>query len=423
MNIKKKTLQNGLRIISVPMKDNATTTVLVLVEAGSKYESKKEDGISHFLEHVCFKGTLNRPTSLDILHELDSLGAQTNAFTGHEFTGYYAKAHFKHTDKLLEIISDVYLNSNFPEKEIQKEKGVILDEMNMYQDLPQREIYYIFTKLLYGDQPAGRTILGDKKVILSTKRKDFINYRKKHYVAKSTLVVVAGGIDEKKIEKKIEALFKGISEGPKGKKLKVVEKQTSPKVSLKRKKTGQAHIALGVRTFSIFDKRMPTLEVLNAILGQGMSSRLFQKIREGMGVGYYVRSSVDDFTDHGFLATYTGVETKRVEEVVKAILEEYQNFKNEEVSDKEIAKAKEYIIGNMAMNLEGSDEVAEFCGVQEILKKKINIPKDVEKKIREVTASDIMKVAKDVFKKENLNLVIIGDLKSASRLESLLKNF
>ncbi len=419
----KKTLSNGLRVILVPMKESVTTTVMVMVEAGSKYESKRENGISHFLEHVCFKGTTNRPSSMDILHEIESKGAQTNAFTGHEFTGYYAKAHPKHTNNLLEIISDIYLNSNFPEKEIQKEKGVILDEMNMYEDLPQRQIYDVFTKLLYGDQPAGRTILGEKNVIRSIKRQDFFNYRKKHYVAKSTIVVVSGNFDEKKVLKKISEFFKNISNGSKDKKAKVVESQNAPKVFVKNKKTGQAHIALGVRTFGTKDKRNTTLMVLNTILGQGMSSRLFQKIREGMGVGYYVRSSADDFTDHGFLATYTGVENSRAEEVVKAILEEYKKLKDEEVSSKELEKAKEYVIGNLAMDLESSDQVAEFCAIQEVLRRKIEIPSEIEAKVRKVSAKDIKKLAGEIFKTKNLNLAIIGDVKSSKNFEKILKNF
>lgn len=423
MNFKKKTLPNGLRIILAPAKDAGTSTVMVLVEAGSKYESKKESGISHFLEHVCFKGTTQRPSSLDILHEIESKGAQTNAFTGHEFTGYYAKAHFKHANDLLEIISDIYLNSNFPEKEIQREKGVILDEMNMYEDLPQRQIYYVFTKLLYGDQPAGRPILGERNIIQSIKRKDFFNYRKKHYVAKSTIIVVSGKFDENKISKKIHELFKNISNGRKSEKQKVIERQDKPRVSIKNKKTGQSHIALGFRTFSTKDKRNTALLVLNAILGQGMSSRLFQRVRESMGVGYYVRSSADDFTDHGFLATYTGVENSRAEEVVKAILEEYRKLKEEDVSSKELQKAKEYIIGNMAMDLESSDQIAEFLAVQEVLKGKMETPKEIEMKIRKISAKDIKRVANDVFKKENLNLAIIGDVKSSKNFEKILKSF
>ena len=183
MKAHKKTLPNGLRIITIPMKDTSTVTAYVLVEAGTKYETKEMNGISHFLEHVCFKGTVRRPTSAQINSELDGIGAQSNAFTSHEFTGYYAKAQSKHLPQIIDVLSDIYQNSTFPKDEVQKEKGVILEEINMYEDLPQRKAGTLYSQLLYGDQPSGWTILGRKEVIERIEPKDFVDYRKKHYVA------------------------------------------------------------------------------------------------------------------------------------------------------------------------------------------------------------------------------------------------
>src|ERR1035437_6720488 len=198
MKFKKTKLKNGLTIITVPMKDNPSVTVLVMVKAGSKYETKKINGLSHFLEHMCFKGTSKRPKAIDISRELDGLGAQNNAFTGQEYTGYYAKAHPKHFSKILDVISDVYLKLVCEQKEIEKEKGVIVEEINMYEDMPSRIVQDIFLEAVYGDQPAGWNIAGTKENVRKMTRKDFLKYRMENYVAKGTIILVAGDINEKK---------------------------------------------------------------------------------------------------------------------------------------------------------------------------------------------------------------------------------
>jgi predicted Zn-dependent peptidase len=213
MKPKRTVLKNGMRIITVPMKDNPTVTVLVLVEAGSKYETKKLNGISHFLEHMCFKGTAKRPTALHIAHELDGLGADYNAFTTEEYTGYYAKGEARYFPKLLDVVSDIYQNSTFPEKEIEKEKGVIVEEINMYEDMPARDVQQVFTSLLYGDQPAGWSVAGTKENVKSFKREDFINYKDAHYVASATTIVVAGNISHVDALNQIKSQFKAIPAG------------------------------------------------------------------------------------------------------------------------------------------------------------------------------------------------------------------
>lgn len=420
MKIIKKRLKSGLRTVLVPMKDNPTVTVLVLVETGSKYESKEENGISHFLEHMCFKGTSKRLKSFDISRELDEIGAQNNAFTSHEFTGYYAKAHPKHTKKILDVVSDLYLNPTFPEAEVQKEKGVIIEEMNMYEDLPQRQVYNVFSELLYGDTPAGRTVLGEKKVILSATRETFVSYRAKHYVADATTVVVTGNINPIEVQKEIEKVFSHIPQTKKAGKEKVVDKQDKASLKIKQKTTDQTHLMLGVRTFKVTDKRGPVLQVINAVLGHGMSSRLFQKLREEMGVGYYVRSGTDDYTDHGYLAVNTGVDKTRVAEVVKAVIAEFQKLKDEPVSASELAKAKESLLGSLVMELESSDSVAEFVGGQEVLKGEIKTPKEIEKSIRAVTPLEVQKLAKTIFVSGGLNLAIVGNIANSAEIKKLL---
>ncbi len=422
MTFKKTILPNGLRIITVPMKGNPAVTVLVLAQAGSKYETKDISGLSHFLEHMCFKGTLRRPHAIDISRELDSIGAQYNAFTSQEYTGYYVKSHSKHLTKILDVISDMYLNPIFDEKEIQKEKGVIIEEINMYEDTPQRHVWDVFNELVYGDQPAGWNIAGTKEIVSKMTRDDFIKYRAKHYVAKGTTVIVAGDIEEDEVSKNIADLFK-IEDNEKHQKVAVKEKQEKPQLSVVDKKTDQVHLVLGVRTFGVNHPDQPILRVLCAVLGGGMSGRLFQKLRDEMGVGYYARASIDDYTDHGLLVVSTGVDTKRVKEVVTAILDEFKKFITTEVPAPELEKAKEYLLGSLYLDLETSDAVASFFGMQDILQDKINTPEDISLKINAVTAQDIKRLAGEIFKDKSLNAAFIGhcdreDLASALTLNT-----
>ncbi len=408
MQFSKKILKNGLRVVTVPMKDNPTVTVLVLVEAGSKYETKRVNGISHFLEHMCFKGTVKRPKAIDISKELDSIGSQYNAFTAQEYTGYYAKSDAKHFARIFDVVSDIYLNSTFPEAEIEREKGVIIEEINMYEDMPNRHVQDLIMELLYGDQPAGWNVAGEKKNITDMKRTDFVAYKKAHYVPSATTIVVSGSVTEKEVLKEVKKVFGDISGGKKTGKLKVKESQNKPEVLVKFKKTDQTHFVLGVRTYDLFSKKNAVLSVLGGVLGGGMSSRLFQKLREEMGVCYYVRAYNDSYTDHGFFQISAGVDNKRVTEVVKVILEECKKLKNEKVSADELEKVKECLIGNMKLSLESSDDIANFIGGQELLKKEILLAEEKAKEIRKVKAEDVQKLAKEIFIDKKLNLGLIG---------------
>ena len=420
MKFSKKVLKNGLRVVTVPMNDNPTVTVLVLVEAGSKYETKKVNGISHFLEHMCFKGTVKRPKAIDISKELDAIGSQYNAFTAQEYTGYYAKSDARHFNKIFDVVSDVYLNSTFPDTEMQKEKGVIIEEINMYEDMPQRHVQDLMMKLLYGDQPAGWNVAGEKKNILKMKRDDFVKYKKSHYLPEATLLVVAGKITEKEVLKQVRKVFGNVKNGKKTGKIKVKEKQNKPRALVNFKKTDQTHFILSVRTYDLFNKKNPALSVLSGILGGGMSSRLFQKLREEMGVGYYVRAYNDAYTDHGFFQISAGVDNKRIAEVLQAVLEECRKLKNYKVSVSELNKVKECLIGNMKLSLESSDDIANFYGGQELLKREIKSAEEKAKQIRKVTAKQVQSLASTIFKDKKLNLALIGPFKNQAKF---LKNF
>ena len=421
MHYKKKVLPNGLRIIAVPMKDNPTATVMVLVEAGSKYETKEISGLSHFLEHMCFKGTTKRPRGIDIAQELDAIGAEYNAFTGHEYTGYHAKAEAGHVDTLLDVISDIYLNSTFPEMEIEKEKGVIIEEMNMYEDMPNHDIYDVFLSVFYGDQPVGWKIVGTPETVRNMKQSDFLKYRKLHYVAGSTTVVIAGGIDARDIFKKVSKRFKEISPALKKNKKKTHEPKNLPLVHLKQKKTDQAHMMLGFRSFNTYHKDSMILSVISVLLQGGMSSRLWQKLREDLGVCYYVNASQDAYTDHGVFSVSAGLDINRVPEVITAILEEFRRLKTEPVSSYELDRVKQYMIGRMKLGYESSDTIAYFWGMQEILRKELLGIEERADMISEVTSEDILRVSKRIFTEESLALAIIGPFKNEEKFKKLLK--
>jgi predicted Zn-dependent peptidase len=420
---KKTTLDNGLRILSIPMENANSVTVLILVGTGSKYETKDINGISHFLEHMFFKGTQKRPNTLEISEVLDSVGGQYNAFTSKEVTGFWAKVDKSHVDTALDWISDIFLNSKFDETEAERERTVIVEEANMYLDTPMAYIGDLWEKLLYGDQPAGWMVIGEKENILSFSRKKAVDYYKTHYSASNTIVCVAGGVDSAETENKVKNYFKGIEKTAEPQKLKATESQEEPGILLHHKKTDQTHFCLGVRAFNMFDERKYALALLAVILGGNMSSRLFIKVRERNGLAYSIHTSADETSDTGYLVTQAGIDHKNLEKAVELTLQEYKDLKDNKITEKELQKAKDYLKGTTSLSLDSSDSQASFYGVQELFEKNILTPEEKFKKIDTVTADDIKKVAEDIFVPEKLNLAVIGpvDEKDSDKLKQLLK--
>lgn len=418
---KKTTLKNGLRIITVPMKNTQTVTVLVLVGTGSKYETKEISGISHFLEHMFFKGTKKRPNTLELIEPLDQTGGEYNAFTGEEYTGYFAKVDFKHLDLALGWVSDIFLNSKIEEKEIKKEKGVIIEEINMFLDHPMKYIGDLWKKLLYGDQPAGWDIAGTKKSVTGINRSKLLNYLKNQYVAQNTIVCLVGKIDKPLVIQKVKEYFSKIKTTKPLKKQRVFEKQKKPAILLHYRKTDQTHLCLGVRAYNFFHPQKYTQDILGIILGGMMSSRLFIKVRERLGIAYYISTSVPSDTDTGFLVTQAGIDNKKVDLAISTILKEYKKISQEKVPQKELKKAKDNLKGKMALLLESSDAQASFYALQDLLGKKILTPKEIYAKIDKVSQSDIQKVAQDIFQSKKLNLALIGPFKNKKKFEKLLK--
>jgi predicted Zn-dependent peptidase len=419
-NFKKTILENSLRIITAPFKSTKTVSVLILVGTGSKYETKEINGISHFLEHMFFKGTKRRPTTLKLVEPLDRIGGVYNAFTSQEYTGYWVKVAAEHLDLALDWISDINLNSKIEQEEIDRERGTILQEINMYLDTPASYISDVWTDLLYGDQPAGWRVIGREEVIKKIQRSDFIKYLKEHYSSKNTIVAVAGQINHKTVIDKAKKYFQRISEREAKDKPPVKEKQDRPRVLVHYKETDQTHLYLGFRAYDIFHPDKYALGLLGVILGGNMSSRMWISVRERQGLAYYISSGVDTATDSGALYTRAGVDNQRLGKAIKTILGEYKKMVRQKVSPSELKKAKDYTKGTTLIGMESSDEQAAFYGFQELLTGEILTLKEKFAKIDKVTINDIQRVAKDIFRPEKLNLALIGPFKDKAKFEELL---
>ncbi len=418
---RKTTLKNGLRIITIPLQNTQAITVLILVATGSKYEKKEINGISHFLEHMAFRGTKKRPRTLDIAKELDRVGGIYNAFTGKEFMGFWVKVDSKHFDLAADVLSDMIFNSLFKEKEIGKERKAIIEEINMYLDTPQSYVLELWEKLLYGEQPAGWMIAGEKETVKRISRRDILDYFRKQFSAENIVVSLAGNFETKEAFSKIKNFFEKFRKTKSLLKKPVIERQKSPQILLRTKETDQTHLTLGVRAYNIFKPERYPLAVLANLLGGVMSSRLFTEIREKRGMAYYIKTISENYTDTGYLVTHAGIGNKRTEEAIKIILKEYKNLKEKKVPREELQKAKDNIKGHLYLGLETSDAWASYLGTQEILKRKISTPAQECKMIDKVSQDDILKVARDIFQPRKLNLALIGPFKDKNKFQKLLK--
>jgi predicted Zn-dependent peptidase len=391
------------------MSGTNTVTILITVGTGSNHEEKKNNGISHFLEHMFFKGTVKRPSKVEISTELDGLGAVYNAFTSSEYTGYFAKVGYKYFDRAFDVVTDIFLNSTLPAEEIERERGVIIEEMHMRHDDPQSRVGFLWEKLLYGDQPAGWETLGEESVIRALKRDDFINYFHSQYVAANTAVIVAGNIrDEEALVEKIKNTFANLRDGTPRSQPKVIEAQTRPELIHEEKKTDQTNIIIGFRGFGKNDPRIWAASLLATILGGGMSSRMFLEIREELGLAYNISTSFDDYSHYGYLATAAGVPNDKLDKAISAILGEYKRIRDEAVPESELNKARDFVKGTSLISLESSSSLAMFIGGEEILTGKPMTIDEVFAKLDAVTPAAIQAVARDIIKEQGLNLAIVG---------------
>jgi predicted Zn-dependent peptidase len=416
-----KTLQNGLRVVLVPMQDNPAVTAMVLVAAGSEHETPAQHGLAHFLEHMCFKGTTRRPGSLHITRELEGMGARTNAFTGRQMTGYYAKAQSRHLPKILDIIADLYLDPLLPEAEIEKEKGVIIEEINMYDDMPQYRVDEVFDALLYGDTVQGKPIIGTKDSVRSFTRDDLIAFRSKHYNVESSVVVIAGAFDPKETMQTIRALFASVPTGGHPKHNKVAVHTPASPVAIEFKKSEQTHVMLGVKALPLGHRHELTQNLLASVLGGGMSSRLFTRLREEMGACYYVHAHAGSYAQYGTCAIAAGVPAARIVEVVAVLREELERMKDELVTDQELKIAKNIATSSLVLGLETSNALANYYGGQAIMRLPHKTPHVLAKELRAVSAADIRTLARKLFAPEALRLALVGPVKKQEELERLLR--
>lgn len=405
--------------MTIPKDDSLSVNISILVDAGAKNEISEKAGLAHFLEHMAFKGTNKRPTALQVNSEFDSLGADYNAYTSHDYTVYYLTVIPDYISSAFDLLVDIYKNPNYDSVEIEKEKGVVKEEIKLYEDKPSSLVWEVFTKLMYGDTTAGRPILGSYESVGSLNREDFLVFHKNFYSAENTLVVVSGKIEENKIISMAEEKF---INWPSGKnnlnKLSLIE-QTEPKINLFFKDLDQSHLVLGFHSFDTYDERVFVLLVLSGILGGVSSSRLVQKIREEMGVAYYVGSSQNSYRDHGHFTLYAGVSAERTGEVVDIMLEECRRLKNQLVGVEEIERVKASLVGRFLLGLETASDLSSFYGIQEILRKKIMNPEEIVAKIRAVEPVDVQNLAKEIFLPNKLSLAIVGPVDNSA--EFLLK--
>jgi predicted Zn-dependent peptidase len=403
-----RTFPSGLRLIVIPQPDATTATALVLVGTGSSYENDSRRGLSHFLEHICFKGTTRRPSTRAIAEELDAIGAVSNAFTSNEYTGYYAKGNPAHLPTFIDVLGDIYLHSTFPPEEIEKEKGVIIEEMNMYEDQLPQKAGELLLQLMYGDQPAGRPLIGTKESVLSYTRNDFIEYVRAHYHAGNTVVTIAGPITMAAVEEHVATAFAAIPTAPQLPMKQTDDAQQSFVHGIVHRPSDQAHIAIGFRSVPYRHADARTLQILATLMGRGMSSRLFQILREDMGAAYYVHVEQEGFLDHGIFGIGAGIDKTRINEILARIASELSLLKTTLVPQAELSKAIEYAVGMLRLGLETTDEIASFCGTPLVLGKDLMTPKDIEQEYRAVTAEDIQRIAQTIFVGTNASLAIVG---------------
>ena len=416
-------LQNQLDVFLVPLPDSQSTTVLVMLPVGSRYETEKLSGVSHYIEHLMFKGTKKRPSTLILTREIDRLGADYNAFTGKEYTGYYIKADKNHTEITLDILSDMLFNSKFDAKEMEREKTVIVEELRMYRDNPLMHIDMIFEELMYDGCPLGWDEGGTDKTVLGFKRNEVLTYRDKYYQPSNMTIAIAGNInkDIRKILTKYFGDKKKIKEIKSTKEIRDRgDRRYEPAVfgasaknkrlRVDNKKTDQAQLAIGFPAFDYNNANQPPMVVLNTVLGGSMSSRLFIKIRERLGLAYMVRSGASSFRDTGYFQIRAGLDAKNINKVLAIVKDEANKIIEKGVTPRELRDAKTHLRGGLALSLEDSSVQASWYVKEALFRKKIKTPEQRLAEIDLVSNDDIKKTAKKIFDFNQMRVAVIGEV-------------
>ena len=415
----KTALGNGVRVVTAPMPQVGSVACFVMLAAGSRYETPESKGIAHFAEHMFFKGTERRPTARTISTEIDAIGGEFNAFTGKEVTGYYVKCGSETRDVALDVLTDMLLNSRFDPAEIQKEKSVILEEMNVYLDTPQRYVGNVYDRLLYADQPLGWDILGTKETVEGATRETFTSYLDAWYRPERIVVGIAGQVGDGLTER-LETLLGGIEPRATAAPAEVELPPDSSPVLLHTKTSEQAHLILGVRGYPIGHPNRYALQLLAVVLGGGMSSRLFTEVREKRGLAYYVHAANASYIDAGTFYSGAGVDVDRVDEAITTILGELRKIAAEEVPADELEKARGYAKGRFVLRLESPQGTIQYGLRREVLEGEIEEPDELIRHLEEVTVADVQRVARDLFEDKRLYLALVGPFNDPARFERLL---
>lgn len=414
------TLKNGLTLITVDLPHLDSVTALVAVGAGSRYETKKINGISHFLEHMFFKGSRKYPTAEKIATIVDGIGAVNNAATDKEVTYYWLKSASKHVELSSDILSSMIKESLLAEEEIEKEKGVIVEELRMYRDNPSRYVWNLYETLQFGNQPLGWDIGGDEKTITSFNRDDFITYMDSLYSPKNMTLIYVGNLP-KNIQSLALNYFGDLPERATAKFTPYKSlKQNKPKINIFYKKTDQANLVLGVEGYDRYDKKRYAAKILSTILGEGMSSRLFIQVRERRGLAYHISANFGSYKDTGAFSVYAGVKLEKVEEALQVIKAEIERITSEKVTGDELKKSKEMTRGRLAIWTESTNFLAEYFGTMFALDREIETFDAYLENIEKVSVEEVQKVAEELFKKNKFNLQLIGPFKESNKFDKVL---
>lgn len=421
MKYNKRVLPNGLTIIEVPSSDAESVVVDFFVKTGSRSETEKENGISHFLEHFLFKGTKKYPSAMAISSLVDSIGGEMNANTGKEHTQYYIKAASKFLPVIFEMLTDMMQNPLLDAEELEREKGVIVEEINMYKDMPMAEIDNILEATMWPGTALGRDIAGTKETVTKFTREMFQSYISWHYQTPNMILGISGKYDQKEFNALVDTYWKKYPKQKFHKWEKVADGQKQARVMAQYKQTEQAHFTLGFKAFPYGDKRNTAATVLGSILGGGMSSRLFAEVRERRGLGYYVRAYPGCYQDTGVFTVSAGVQVDKIEQAITVILDELKKIQTITVPPQELQKAKDYIKGKTTLALEDNQVRLDWFLERVAFNRDILIPSEAFAKIDKVTVKDVQKAAMELFQKKNLSLAIIGPYKDDKKFKNLLK--
>ena len=413
-------LPNGLTIATAAMPFMASVSVGIWVGVGSRYEAAELNGACHFIEHMLFKGTSKR-TAEEISQAVEGVGGYLNAFTSEEMTCFHARAHADRFDDLLDVLADMVLRSKFAPAELAKEREVIKEEVVMYRDQPQQHVQEVLNATLWPGQPLGRSITGDEKALDALSRAKLLSHLKNNYLATNTLIIVAGNVTHRRVVKAVSRLAKFFKSCPRPQFTPVKDEQREPRLNLCTRKVEQTQLALGIRTCSRHDERRSALRLLNTILGENMSSRLFQVIREERGLAYSIYSTPSFYADTGDLVISAGLDTENLPQTLRLIMRELKRFTESPPSAAELRRARDYTMGQIDLNLESTDNQMNWLGEQLLGYGKIFQPAEVKQRLRAVTAGEIRAVARDFFRPERLNLALVSPLKTDARLVRLLR--